>query len=836
MHLIPVTMLRKCHPMRPALAGIILLLCPAAVFAQASGFVESVGFGETTTIYRSTCWTPMLVYLTSEIDQPMDYLIEVHQEDLDGDKVIYSVKKTLSGNRAGSTPQAQMFWTYFIPRPTGRGLPQERADQQAALRVYLCNASNGKQIKLLPIKNLYKDLDPYTSPFARGRASRLVLVLSDRNNKSINIDEYSQAFGLMEDAHFLLIHPDRLPENPIAYEAVDAILWMDCDPSQPAMADKLPAVRDWVRKGGKLVICQRELWEPTEKAFGGDMLPVTFPRIGPDKDHLQQGMFNRKTLDPLGKIAFRGEDWRPQAEAWQRQGTYRMARAMAIPGTLVEETLVWDDNLMPDRTPYLARRPYGLGVVTWVAQDLSDPILRGGPQWRLAGWAKIWDRIFDWNNNTSVPRSQKETEDYRKDWEQQSGVDLGGSFVRQMEHQGKVGFLIFLAVLFFVGYLVLAGPVSYFVLKQRKQAHLSWFVFGASALVATALTMGVVGLVLRGKPQVKHMTLVRQSPGNITTIESRIGLYIPKDGPQEVRLDMPAESASRLGVSYITPFPIHPSHLPSDNEAGGLYTIPVRETVSDKALAVEFPYRRSLKKMKVNWVGQSKSVIEGTATLREKEAGGAWVTEGTLKNTTGQDLESVYVAYTRTGKSDDLMYYRPAWKSGESLNLAELDAAPPLTELRKTSGWVKGRIGTLDDREWPRVFINDRLRGWQYETDDSSDSQGRSPTAFPMLSLFDRMPAMKMPAENVVNISRQRVELLRRGARHWDMSNALAAGGLVILATVPNGPVPMPVKVEGDVVGGSGPIFYQVVLPLGRLAAKPVPPPPAPATTQAGGL
>ena len=97
--------------MRLALAGIMFFLFPvAAVFGQADDFVETIGFGESVGVYRSTCWTPMLVYLTSQSDKPADYLIQVQQEDLDGDKVVFSKKITLSGNTGGGAAQAHMFW------------------------------------------------------------------------------------------------------------------------------------------------------------------------------------------------------------------------------------------------------------------------------------------------------------------------------------------------------------------------------------------------------------------------------------------------------------------------------------------------------------------------------------------------------------------------------------------------------------------------------------------------------------------------------------------------------------------------------------------------------
>ena len=63
---------------------------------------------------------------------------------------------------------------------------------------------------------------------------------------------------------------------------------------------------------------------------------------------------------------------------------------------------------------FLLALGYGLGSVTWVAQDLSDPVLTrsehvpgltaGVPK---AGWAHVWDHVMDWTSATIVPADIK---------------------------------------------------------------------------------------------------------------------------------------------------------------------------------------------------------------------------------------------------------------------------------------------------------------------------------------------------------------------------------------------------------------------------------------------
>ena len=105
--------------MRSILAGLLILTLSTAAMGQVTGFVESIGYEN---YYRPECWTPILVNLTSQISDPENYQLQVWQEDMDRDRVVYTKDITLS-------PHVQdKFQLYFLPRPTDGGLPQQPAE------------------------------------------------------------------------------------------------------------------------------------------------------------------------------------------------------------------------------------------------------------------------------------------------------------------------------------------------------------------------------------------------------------------------------------------------------------------------------------------------------------------------------------------------------------------------------------------------------------------------------------------------------------------------------------------------------------------------------------
>jgi hypothetical protein len=194
---------------------------------------------------------------------------------------------------------------------------------------------------------------------------------------------------------------------------------------------------------------------------------------------------------------------------------------------------------------------------------------------------------------------------------------------------------------------------------------------------------------------------------------------------------------------------------------------------------------------------------------------------GLITNGTGGKLRNVYVAY-RGGDFDTLLY-KPSWDPGTSLDLVKDFQMPPAKGV-DAAGRATGMLSIPERGDTLRGDIRATDVGWtaywyepfrksNFNETVRSDWGERVMRSFPMLSLFDRLPPMQNPRD-----TQNRVELLRLGARWMDVSAAVAAGQLVVLAESETAdvPLPIPLEVEGDRVAGRGKIFYQFVLPLDR--------------------
>lgn len=811
----------QLHDMRSCLSGLILLLSCAPLLGQpAEGDVESIGFDG---FFRPNACVPMKLRLRPKIGTPATYKLAVLQEDMDGDRVLYSRPFTLNGNPDGGRLEEKV-WVYFIPQPRELRDAKTPPELKNILRIFLCTPSGRQltQIDILPGTPMPKDIDdPRINDSKRG--TRLILTVGNSQSRPFR-SIYQLARGVLEDAIFQPVSIADLPESSLGYQAVDAIVWLNADPADlAAKPDTSAAIQEYVRNGGNLVVCQNPLaWQKTMDSPLGDLIPVLPTAVEDEKGlaslrRLAELPDPKITTDPKsGKIINVQDPWSDTVDR-----SAPIVRAAPKPGAFVNLYQASDP-----KSPYLARWMVGLGAVIWTAQDFGDPTVQSATANRYAGWARIWDRTFDWRNRTITPDIARSDAERRAETvyrETGAATDLSKPLAGGMEATHKGVALVALAMIFFVAYWLAAGPGSYFLLLAKKRAHLSWIAFGAAAVVATALTLLIVKLVLRGPPELYHVSIVRVSPQSDAVIHSQFGLYIKRDGIQRIVL----KESDPKRESYIIPYPDHPDQNPIEKTGFTAYLeyeVPMRDRNSGEPPAIEVPYRSTLKKFRAQWVGRFPGNITGSARIIDGRLAGR------LTNNTGVDLHNVYLAFAPTPAQgqgqDDLLIEIPdtqfaaAWPKGAIWDLADI-----MSQLRNqgieierpgTIG-ARGRLnGTWLAKNVKGNWVDNQLAGRLGGIDLSQDDK-RVPV---LLSLFDRLePTKNAPGPNSAN---DRFELLRRSARHMDASAAVSTGHLLVLATSGTDnrapvPLPFPLQVEeATPTVGRGAIFYQFVVPMER--------------------
>lgn len=855
--------------MRLMMAGVLLLGVMAAT-AHADdpveGTVQSMGFG-TNGYYRPNCWTPIKIRLRSKVGEPRTYKLIVIQEDMDHDRVQYSRLVTVNGNTDERKVDEEV-WAYFIPQP--------RDTQTQNLKIFLCTPE-GKQLVQVPVSRssgAFTSLDMPASSFTGGRrGAKLVLLVGNAGDRPLP-DPYVGSRGTSEEVAFETASARDLPTDPQGYQCVDWIVLLNTLPTSFS-TDTQSALEKWVKEGGKLVVATGGNWLEIKNSPLGPMLPVELDKAEDDEP-------DAASLRALGQIPIPAEvekyfdSWKkPKVPATQPAQGINIASIPGLQRLLVSvDERRWIDpwpntagkkstiiratpregavvsyySQTNKSSPYIARWMYGLGSVTWVAQNLAEPNLvefnRGAVGMNSAsflwGWPRIWDTIFDVPHGagdftvTDGMAAFGDANVKAGDWAREyvrfapsgEGSDPSSVFQGMMNVDRGVG-LLALAVLFFIGYWAIAGPGSYFFLLARKRVQYSWVAFALCAGAATAVTSLIVKLVLRGSPQLHHVTFVTATRGQNAVARSHLGLFIPRDGDQ--RIGLPHTTSEP--TAYLAPYPVHPFHLPEqDLEFLGYreYDVPMRMSGTTADAEVAVPYRSTLKRLDARWVGPIPGVIDGEASIGPGTGGGAL--SGKLVNSTGTDLYNVYLVYRDTPGvpwrwGDDMMLRilpgtgGVAWPKGQMIDLAGLLSRSKMPDSAHIEDNDQGK-----DDQGPFLAARAPLNlvwadHWRGSGDDSIGARGslrdfgNPDRAFLVLSVYDRLWPIPNRSSSGAN---DRSEILRYAGRELDASHVISCGQLLVLASSMEheSPLPFALEVEGDRIGGQGTTYYQFIVPL----------------------
>src|SRR5687768_11820839 len=74
------------------------------------------------------------------------------------------------------------------------------------------------------------------------------------------------------------------------------------------------------------------------------------------------------------------------------------------------------------------------------------------------------------------------------------------------ESEAAVGLLV--AVVVFGGFWLVAGPVGFFVLKQRQKTQHSWVAYAAAILAFTAVSWSAATVMRQRTPKIRHITML----------------------------------------------------------------------------------------------------------------------------------------------------------------------------------------------------------------------------------------------------------------------------------------------------------------------------------------
>jgi len=798
---------RALHPFRRAIIAVVLLLtgfAPAAAVAQEGSVLIEVERPEDIGLegfVRPGTWAPMKLTLRNSLPTTRKLAVDWIARDADGDLVIARRENVVIAKNDTATVRL-----YAMPATA-------------------VNPSDGWTVRVVDMENDQVVASKKVAP--RHVAPLRTSLIGVTSGGLMGLASFRETHTQHEPMEIITgIDPATLPDRWYGMKVIDALVWSPsaarspADPSVP-----VAAIKEWVRRGGHLVIILSAVdtgWSDPKLA---DLLPPV--NIG-EAVEVEPPRWLFHTSDEVNfppeperfvgiKFTVRPLTRRPGATSGDASLIFPGDPNMVVPA-LGEPALV-------------AAHQYGFGRVTLVGIDITDRRMASNVAFVRFGLTRLWQTVFTWrspgNLHTSILLDERRMIPLNVRRERDLPDVIGG----RISMKTTAAATLFAAVVLFGVYWVVAGPGMFAALKTRKMLHHSWLVFGVVVLLFSAVTWLAAMFMRPGQTEIEHFSIVdidASGPGPaLIRSHSYCSLFVPRHGSVDLAVEVPKDRAN--GNALASP------GLPGSDRSSFVdeqrYTINTLAVASSPAV----PIRSTAKQFEVQYCD---ILDDGPFARRWSRPDGklrltsGWPT-GELTHHLPGMLTNVRVIYCPgDGMPPMLTMMADKWEPGTVLSIrnattTKLVVNPNLvvkpggrtkSELHtKPNGWEARTIG---DEGYLGAIIKSII-GDRRETDDEGQVKVVDPGApaivnrLELMTFFSMLPPPNFMADDDGNVlgSRTPVHFVRSIARTADLSHLTSLRRVIILGHIDkNSPLPAPVTVDGDEIDSSGWTMVRFVL------------------------
>jgi len=274
-----------------------------------------------------------------------------------------------------------------------------------------------------------------------------------------------------ESIHALVKDAAALPSEWLGYDGVSLVVLPSGSKSLVGnMSERqLAALDQWIRLGGRMILSSGANAE-TFLASDGPLarfLPGTFDRVTMQRQTSGIENYVGKTEQSLSSFVTEGD------------------LAFKMPMALLNETrgvALVSEGIGQERTPLIIRASHGFGHLIFVATDLDDAPLS---QWK-DGRRRLIGKLLD----IALGTTQRDDSDKRYSRLTEIGFeDLTGQLRAALDQFSTVKLVPFSWIALLIGgYILLIGPVDYFLLRKLNQRFSwTWLTFPLVVLAASVL-------------------------------------------------------------------------------------------------------------------------------------------------------------------------------------------------------------------------------------------------------------------------------------------------------------------------------------------------------------
>lgn len=338
------------------------------------------------------------------------------------------------------------------------------------------------------------------------------------------------------------LKPDDLPDRWMGLAAFSTLVWTGRDadeqPSRLRTA-QVDAITEWVRRGGHFIVVLPSVGQAWFGSGVGvnplaDIMPVTLAVANEGVDlgaYRELLTSDARVAMPRNAVVHHFEP--PPGNA---PGPYDAMPIMEGRGGGGDVVVI--------------RRLVGTGAVTVVGLDLTRKDFRAP---RVLEAEQFWNRILGRRMRLFSPAELKTLRDGNKDQQplfrtDRTPSDFDAIIGQTIAKQSKAAKGLLAAFVVFLAYWLVAGPLGYFVLKQRNKRQHAWLLFVGATGVFALIGWGGSSALKMGRDVDRHYTLLDHVYGQSNqSMRSWIEMTLPRYGDQLVSIGRVSGAKGSVG-------------------------------------------------------------------------------------------------------------------------------------------------------------------------------------------------------------------------------------------------------------------------------------------------
>ena len=381
---------------------------------------------------------------------------------------------------------------------------------------------------------------------------------------------------------------DNLPDRWHGLRVLDTLVWSTAttasnDPSR-LTPEKARAIREWVQRGGHLVVVMQSSGDPW--FLGSHPLRTILPEI--DTPNRIEGT----SLEPYRSLITENAD----APLPTNAVVYTFN-----PSSDAEKIDAMPVLNGPNGETVVIRRVLGSGMVTVVGLPLNHGQLR---RLGLPEPESFWHRVLGMRGD--VLRPDQMSEQQKSDVTRRSNLSFDEGVGRAINKTGTAVQGVFFGIVVFVLYWVIAGPLGYAILKQRKKTHHAWMGFVVSIAVFTTIAWLGATAMRPKRANITHLSFIEQVHGqDVQRTRSFFSAMLPSYGEATLSTIDP-DQESGFGVQESTNLLIPWGSPDTKTLIGGGFPDNSGYRVQSRSpAALTVPTRATVKDFMSEWSGDS---------------------------------------------------------------------------------------------------------------------------------------------------------------------------------------------------------------------------------------